>query len=355
MKKHFDDLIIKLSNGMPFNVDETLVNSLGYAPSLLYKYRSCDDNGFDMLEWGYIWASIPDGFIDPIDSKVNLRLRSELPAIHKWMDLHIGELIYYHIPPKGMQTKKGNHSLSDYLKAQEHFVNEKGRLDTKLMKKEMVLEMKRLPKEQQVAYKKMLERFKSREFEEAVVNGAKKVIDGVVNIFRKSKIVASLTCRRDNSTMWENYANKYTGFCVEYKVPALDELSEDQKSVLVHLLPVRYYKRIPGVSLLPFIQADFHKSLYGEQININDSVAALYKQLIYKRYEYNFEEEWRIILDEKVARKVDFPFVSAVYAGFRIADGDLQKLRNICNHMNIPLYCQKLSATANRFQYELIG
>ena len=107
--------------------------------------------------------------------------------------------------------------------------------------------------------------------------------------------------------------------------------------------------------MLPFIQADFHKSLYGEQININDSVAALYKQLIYKRYEYNFEEEWRIILDEKVARKVDFPFVSAVYAGFRIADGDLQKLRNICNHMNIPLYCQKLSATANRFQYELIG
>ena len=334
--------------------NDLLRNKLDHIPSKLYKYRACNHYGFDMLENGYIWADLPESFLDPIDAKVKLRLKRELPDIERWLNLHIGELIYYMLPPKGMLNQKGNQKLGDYIEAQAYFTDENGRLDAKLVKRQMLVEMKRLPKEQKEAYEKLLLYFESEEFERVVIKYATDVMNSIVNVFRSSKIIASLSSRNDNATMWENYADKYTGFCVEYAVPSCEHISETHRKTLLNLFQVKYYKRIPGVNILPFVRHNFHKSLYGKEIDISDSVAQLYRQLIYKRYEYNFEEEWRIVLDEREPRKVDFPFASAVYAGFRISDDNLLKLQEICTGKGIPLYKQTMNSYASRIQYTFI-
>lgn len=353
--KYFDTVIEELCiKGKKVDADLLLGNSLKYIPRNLYKYRKCNKNGFDMLENGYVWADIPDHFVDPIDSKINLKLKKELPNIQRWINQHIGELLYYNIKPKGMQSQKSNFKLCDYINAQKHFVNEEGELDSKLMKREMILEMKKLSKQQRQDFQKLLDFFKSKEFEEVVTKSSAEAINKFVNHLRTSKIIASLTCRRDNSTMWENYANEYKGFCVEYELPAYNQITEKQKNILVNLFPVKYYKRIPGVSVLPIFEYDFYKTLYDKELDIHDTIVELFRQLIYKKYEYNYEEEWRIILDESIARKIEFPFVKAVYAGYKIKKGNLNRLKNICAQKGIPLYQQVMNTYATKFEYVLV-
>ena len=63
---------------------------------------------------------------------------------------------------------------------------------------------------------------------------------------------------------------------------------------------------------------------------------------------------WRIILNESCARQVDFPFVSAVYAGDKTSDSNLKKLKSICKRKGIPLYKQKINMCKNKFSYDQI-
>lgn len=352
--KYFDHAIKQLVDAdEPLDREIYLKESIEYFPPKLYKYRKCNSNGFDMLKNEYIWADNPESFDDPIDSKVNHRLRYELPSIHRWLDGHLGELLYYCLPPKGMKERKGNHKLKDYIDAQEHFLDDNGKFNSKLARKEMILELKKLPKEKQDACLKVFDYFQSEAFESECKKVIQTTIDGIVNVFRNSKIIACLTARNDNSVMWENYSDKYSGFCVEYQIDTR-KLTSDSKTALINMFPVIYRKRIPGINLLPFIKYHFNKSLYGREYDIKRDLVLLNKQLLYKKYDYSYEEEWRIILNEKSARQVSFPLVSAVYAGYKISDTNLKKLKIICKKKGIPLYKQNINMYTNKFSYEQI-
>ena len=75
--------------------DLLLNESLKILPAKLYKYRACNLFGFEALEQDYLWADNPASFLDPMDSIVRHRLRYELADIRKWLEAHIGEIMYY--------------------------------------------------------------------------------------------------------------------------------------------------------------------------------------------------------------------------------------------------------------------
>ena len=108
---------ISLDNDVAKNL--LLNENLRILPAKLYKYRACNQFGFEALEQDYLWADNPAAFLDPMDSIVRHRLRYELADIRKWLETHIGEIMYYYIEPVGMNKKKGELELDYFLNVQK--------------------------------------------------------------------------------------------------------------------------------------------------------------------------------------------------------------------------------------------
>lgn len=327
------------------------VGNLKHYPTHLYKYRDCSKpHNFAMIEEGYLWADIPANFYDPIDSLVNYKLRSELPAIQKWLYQHLGEILYYCIPPKGMKPHKKGQSLQTYLEAQKRFMDSAGRYSASKAKKLMVIETRKLHPINQREIQKVYDKFESPEFEKKMQDAVRNVLLKVVNVLRERNLVCCLTQRKDNQKMWEEYADKYAGFVIEYDLSMVEEQSSIA-SVLARTFPVTYYKRFPKVPMLPFIERSFYKDLYSRDMDIFEAAKKLYKQLLIKKEEYCAEEEWRIL---SAIQKIEFPIISAVYMGHKIATEHEMRLIEICARKNIPLYKQEFNPFTGEMNFALV-
>ncbi len=327
------------------------VENLKCYPSQLYKYRDCNiEHNFTMVEEGYLWADIPANFDDPFDSLVNHKLKSELPSIQKWLYQRLGEILYFCIPPKGMQDHKKGQSLQAYLDAQKRFMDSAGRYNAQKAKKVMVVETRKLHPINQREIQKVYDKFESPEFEKKMQDSIRDIFLKIVNVLREKNLVCCLTGRKDNQKMWEDYADKYTGFVIEYDLSKIAEQSAPA-AVLSRTFPVTYYKRLPKVPLLPFIERAFNKDLYSRDTDIFDAAKKLYKQLLIKKEEYCSEEEWRILSSTK---HIEFPIVSAVYMGYKIDDKNAQRLADICERKHIPLYKQEFNLFTGKMLFELV-
>ncbi len=162
MKPYFENQLDMLASENGTQKSGFAVSDIKHYPTHLYKYRTCDNEyNFEMLEQGYLWADIPQNFIDPNDSLVNLKLKSELPAIEKWLYSHLGELLYYSISPKGMKKQKHGQTLQSYKIAQESFFDSLGRYSAKRAKSLMLLETKKLRADQRQQMQKIYDSFES--------------------------------------------------------------------------------------------------------------------------------------------------------------------------------------------------
>lgn len=354
MKQYFDNQLNKMVEAdvqsRPYTGSFS-VESLKHYPEYLYKYRDCNkEHNFTMIEEGYLWADNPANFYDPFDSLVNHKLKSELSAIQKWLFQRLGEILYYSIPPKGMQPHKNGQSLQSYQEAQKRFMDSAGRYSAKKAQRIMIAETKKLPHNNQKRIQKVYNEFESPEFEKKMQDVIRETLSKVVNALREKNLVCCLTKRRDNQKMWEEYADKYAGFVIEYDLSLAMEQC-NTTSVLVRTFPVKYHKRLPKVPMLPFIERVFYKELYGKDTDIFDATKKLYKQLLIKKEEYCSEEEWRIL---SATQRIEFPVVSAVYMGYKIADKHEMRLKKICAQKNIPLYKQKFNSFTGTMHFELV-
>lgn len=343
MKKYFENAIDRLTDPCGTEIDFTF-SDLKYYPKYLYKYRDCGkEYAFQTIEDEYLWAAVPAEFCDPSDALVHLKLKSELPIIQKWIYRRLGEVLYYSIPPKGMKPYKGGHTLQSYIDAQGRFVDEFGKYDARKAKLLVIKEIHKLSPTERKKIREVFDFFESTEFEEKVQNGIKTTLENVVDGLRKRCMVCCLTERKDNQKMWEEYADKYSGFVVEYDLSKTCDHTECL-SVISHMFPVTYYKRMPKVPLLPFVEKAFIKALYGRNVSIADTERKLLKQLLIKKSDYCSEEEWRIVSSKQ---KVEFPLVSAVYAGYKISDENIKRLKSICGEKGITLCKQRFSVVGD--------
>lgn len=343
MKDYFENRISEIispTNNNP-NID---VDILNHYPKYLYKYRDCkEEYNFQMIQNSYLWANTPENFSDPFDSLVYLKFDNELPLLQEWLYKHIGEIIYYSIPPQGMEAHKNGQTLQLYKEHQQRFFDSSGNYSAKKAKQLMSVEMNKMNQNDRTQMKKLLDKMESKEFKEMMNEAITTDIKNIINALRHNNMVFCLTERKDNSKMWEDYGDVYSGFVVEYNLNKVYENTECLKTIY-NMFPVTYYKRMPKVPLLPFIQKSFYKKLYNKDISIKDDEKKLFKQLIIKKHDYSNEEEWRIISSEQ---KIDFPIISAVYAGCKISDDNLNRLKTICKTKGILLYKQVLTLSGD--------
>lgn len=152
-----------------------------------------------------------------------------------------------------------------------------------------------------------------------------------------------ITCFSESSNnilMWSHYANKHTGFCVEYDISLLDNFYK------LNLFPVLYSNNRPE-------QTEIIKK------GINN-VAALYTGLLTKSNEWDYENEWRIILlDDGINKdKICQNIITKVFCGLKTSNENLNNLKLLVNKKNktrtingkIQLYFYEM----DNLKYELI-
>ena len=358
MKQYFfkiiKDIVLANPAGKPTLSKYITSDSIVNYPQYLYKYRTCDkEHNFEMIEEEYLWLVHPNEYDDPFDSAINLNLKSKYMEIVHWYYSHLGEIMYYNIPPKGMRSYKNEHTLDYYKEAQKQFVDANGRFNTKSALAAMNKELRKLPVSKQHELKKELDYYKSEEYIAKIKDKARKEIEEITESLRKSVLVTCLSKRKDNQNMWEKYAANYTGFAIEYARPDYKILNDEQKTIIAHLFQVSYYKRKPMVSLIPFLEHSFLLDLYEKETDISDALAKFFCQVLFKNIEYSGEEEWRMV-NCSDGQRIPFPFVSAVYAGNNITSDNLEHLKNICQKKQIALYKQKFDYFTGAIRFDTV-
>lgn len=121
-----------------------------------------------------------------------------------------------------------------------------------------------------------------------------------------------------------------------------------------YLFEVEYHDDILPLDLRYLLEIHSRKMFYGEETDLAVASLPMLKRLFVKSSDYRSEEEWRFISGKLDDNKVPFPFATAVYAGYRISEDNLNRLKEICKKKNISLYKQELDNISGNIIYNPI-
>jgi hypothetical protein len=163
--------------------------------------------------------------------------------------------------------------------------------------------------------------------------------------------------------MWSHYAHNHTGFCVEYDISPLKETgrinlecwsfySDESKYMderitpilKAGLFPVIYSANrvnVPKTKLYKIISKNKTQKSNGE------IDALLYKAYIMKSAKWNYEKEWRIILDGDLCsyydNKLPFPYVKTIYLGCKMRTETIDTMILIAKDIGAEIVMMKMS------------
>lgn len=315
-------------------------------PSIFYKFRTCNNRNFKALEKNSIWMPVADCFLDISDCSISFNIH------------------FRDIEMKQLQSKKGYLScvkmltncisrfpnISDTLtlgdlETVSEFINKTSQEITIDNHRIILSEVLSIDKEDD--YFEWIE-YMHDIYVKALTRHPSKATR-VSSAARKSVRVYSMTSVMNNNLLWENYANAYSGFCIEYTIPEEKYYYDD---MVAHIFPVIYKRTIPFIDVKTMDSCEIseeskkrHKALYG---------AAVSMQLLYKRIDYQYEHEWRIIGSDLDSPLQSFPYVSRIIVGKDIKPKNLSRLKNIAQKLNVPISKQIYDYSKNKFSYDQI-
>ena len=335
----FDEMIALLSR---FFLSRRALNT----PTKFYKFRTCSNQNFRTLEKNCIWMPAADCFLDISDCNISFNIH--------FKDIEMKRLE----SPKGYLScvKMLSNCISRFpnmsdtltlgdLEAIFAYINRESNEVTIDNHRNILSGVLSLDKE--VDYFEWIE-YMHDIYEKALAKHPSKTTQ-VSAEARRSVHVYSMTSIMDNNLLWENYANAYSGFCIEYTIPEEKYYYDD---MVAHIFPVIYKRKIPFIDVKTIDSCEIgeeskkrHKALYG---------AAVSMQLLYKRIDYQFEHEWRIIGSDLDSSLQSFPYISRIIVGKDIKPRNLSRLKNIAQKLNVPISKQVYDYSKNKFSYDRI-
>lgn len=169
-----------------------------------------------------------------------------------------------------------------------------------------------------------------------------KQLDEIIPNIKKSIndnfAIACFSESPDNVLMWSHYANKHTGFCVEYDFTKIKD-----RNKLLLLCPAIYTDTRPSVPLSLFDMSN----PYDIKTSIDkESIVDIYYALLCKSSYWSYENEWRIICSkgELTESKLFEDLAVKVYLGANIGDADKNSLLEVIKSkpVNIEIVQYKL-------------
>ena len=176
-----------------------------------------------------------------------------------------------------------------------------------------------------------------------------KISEAIQVIKDKINEIFGISCfaeRYDNILMWSHYADKHTGFCVEYDMSKL----KSQEAKLM-LYPVIYSKKR---ALFPLSMFDFSDVKNVKVSKDNLPYADIAESLLKKSDIWQYEEEWRIIhtLNNLEDQKLCEDIITSVYLGANISPDNEKIIREKAALKEISV--KKMRLLEDKYELEAI-
>lgn len=341
-------------------VREVIEKRLTFLPrKKLYKFRTCSNQSFKTLEENCIWMSLASSFHDSFDNTINIDPKENIKEIEKWLNENYPILCFdlakTFYEERGVVIPYTHNDFKEYI---ETCLDEKG--DPIIEKENAFLISHASPQElehmEEIFQQLKFVRDKFAEIEENAVDNMVDVINQTRTGMRDRSLVYCMTERYDNHTLWENYADNYTGFCIEYSFKDFAKQEFPDYKNLVYMFPMSYRKKKPYFNMVPLMDGAFREFIYKDDSWKRDPEldADLNMQLLYKNSDYDYEHEWRFSIKADCNNKQRFPFVSAIYAGKDIAQQDLNQLLYIARKLGVSVYKQEINRSMNGYDYKIV-
>ena len=292
-------------------------------PSKLYKYRSFEANHIDSLENEYLFLSDPKNLDDIYELESHF---------DKGMLASLGQnpyqrFVFAIIVNTLFPNKKKNHIeliINDILSSINDGIMIRV-LIAKLQKNPQVINKREADVLLYVLTnfnERLRELCKEKNFEDFLR----------VTIFPRECVGIGSLCKDfNNSKLWELYAAKHTGFCIEY------DCSDSVKNE-PFIYPTIYENEkknnfCENIVIICVCLSLFNFYDYKDVLLNNLSV--FYSHLITKDYQWAYQNEWRIVGDQNYKQSLK---ITKVYMGKDISPENKKFLEEICKRKNIPLF-----------------
>ena len=163
--------------------------------------------------------------------------------------------------------------------------------------------------------------------------------------------------------IWSHYADNHKGFCVEYDISPLKEsicfslenyeyhknqskyMEERIKTLILGgLFPVIYTANRVNIPKTKLNKIKFDK--INEPQHNSDIDSILYKTFIVKSAKWNYEKEWRLILDGDVCNyydnKIPFPYIKRVFLGCMMNTQTIDTMIEIVEELGVEVVMMEM-------------
>ena len=291
-------------------------------PKILYKYRPFDKFTYDMLENKYFYLCPAKNLDDPSECTVSFNVQD-------YMDIHTEQLnalcVFNILQMLKPYTTAENFEQCKNIVANILTADGVVRRDWVL---DAFFEMQRLAPSVNIApFVNWLGNIPEKINEPNVRAQIEKLFLFARNA-REETGICSLTQLKDDEAMWNDYADKSSGYCVEY------DMTQCECKEL--LFPV-VYKDNRQNNILMTIISDFIGQMiigmsYGQ---INADRSKFLKMFLTKDTKWKHQEEWRLIYHAN--EKLPTPPVKSIYLGKNVKDKDKKQMTSFCEKSKILL------------------
>ncbi len=195
--------------------------------------------------------------------------------------------------------------------------------------------------------------FKYETYEQTLIEYNNKALE-VFDIMRKFPgRFFKTTCLSENPKsilMWSHYADQHKGFCIEY---------DFNKAIgtdfpLKHLLKVTYSDDMIAINLQTLIQG-LRKKMdpnYMKDSAISQlSAETCLKAILTKNSAWEYEKEWRIVLDNFSNIKIEkIPYATKIILGINIEEKNKAALLKITKEKNPPIPVYQAYLLPDRYE-----
>lgn len=327
----------------------------------LYKFRKVNNINLASLSKNEIWLPCASCFPDAFDTTVNIDLEQDAPIVETLLfeKAYAGFESWFK-SISGIPNCFSVPSLEDFLQFKNEHPEDDLETNAESIYKFMSMHCDIQGTDFDVEKLKYIFRLgtsifqKMREDLEGKLNKLSNDFEKARESLRTSKAVYCMSETIDNPKQWEDYADMYQGFAIEYSFDDIDDTIILQNDILLSLFPIVYTEKRPRFEL-SLLAEHIRKQLptnleHEEGLELETKV---FMHMFYKDRRYDSECEWRIFCccENGQGVSLKFPFVSAIYVGKDIKPRNLSRLRNIAKQLDVPIYKQRINRFKNGYEY----
>jgi len=291
-------------------------------PASLFKYRPFDEHTFDMLENKYLFLCVAEKLDDPTECMTSLNMQNlydlERDGLKRQCVFQIMEFVRPYTSEENFEQIQ---MLISQVLNRNGTVRPNHLLDIQPEIDELVPGVNTAPI---VNY---LVNIPEKLDEPGISDQIKTLILGAYEARQKMGI-CSLCEDSNNEYMWENYAAKNSGYCIEYDFSDFETSSQ--------LFPVIYQDERETNIVMSIVANFIGQMIFGMSNHQIQPDTSQYLRLFITKYkEWEYQNEWRLLGDANT--RFPAPKIKRIILGTQASKENKGAIFRYCAENNIPI------------------